>query len=386
MRHPIKSEASSESTGSSHAPRTPASPSGHNRDASAASQTCQLFDPRKHNLVSSSTAQAQASKSSGAAVSMFWFHPFPLTLNLRSAFSSSFTLSFGTTDGSLHLPSLITSLVKNPGQFYKYQLKKLYRDIYHPSLEIHHLADSREPQEESRIVIKNGQEHVCNSASSLKPRTSLLLHSSSSIHPALSRRAPLSLTAHCPPRREPPSSPSVDTSCSPHMTTPRIGRTKRKGMEHTRWMEQWERWHMSVTRRESTVSSLAFPGSLTQEHPSCVPAHKQRGQSFSTRSGYTPTTFPAFSLAPLSRPRQWCCPSSRGPCRGPSTVYSGALTLPPLTTRIGKTEWNGTERTKERTRRSARGHEMYVDSFFSLNPLIFSLIPFLFCWFPSQFC
>ncbi|KAN0111180.1 hypothetical protein V8E52_008792 [Russula decolorans] len=118
-----------ESAGSSYAPQQPADASRHNCDAS---QHRQLFDPRKHDTVSFSSAQARK-----PAQKFVWrlpfrlfrslLHPlgrpvttlpsllFPLTPTrssgdypsvssvssyAHSVVSSNFTLSSGTTDGS----------------------------------------------------------------------------------------------------------------------------------------------------------------------------------------------------------------------------------------------------------------------------------------------
>ena len=97
MRCPaaVEPEASPESAGSSYAPRAAAESSKpHHCDAS---QHMQLFDLRKHNPVSFSTAQARkpAPKSSGDYGSVS-----SASLYTHSVASSSFTLSSSTTDGS----------------------------------------------------------------------------------------------------------------------------------------------------------------------------------------------------------------------------------------------------------------------------------------------
>jgi len=70
--------------------------------------------------------------------------------------SSSFTLSSGTTDGSSAPSSIFDHKPRDESKnnAFSNQLKKLYRDISH--LETKLLADSGEPQDESRIVIKGG--------------------------------------------------------------------------------------------------------------------------------------------------------------------------------------------------------------------------------------
>jgi protein SMG6 len=149
MRRTTEPEASSESAGSSYAPRQPADASRHNRDAS---QHRQLFDPRKHDPVSFSAAQARkpAPKSSGDYASVSSVSSYA-----HSVVSSNFTLSSGTTDGS-SAPSSIFDHNKPHDEpktnAFSMQLKKLYRDISH--LETKLLADSGEPQDENRIVIK----------------------------------------------------------------------------------------------------------------------------------------------------------------------------------------------------------------------------------------
>ncbi|KAI0303402.1 hypothetical protein B0F90DRAFT_1911396 [Multifurca ochricompacta] len=134
IRRTTEPEAMSESTGGSYAPRPPAEPSRH-RDAT---QHRQLFDYRKDDPISFSTAQARkpAPKSSGDYASISSASSYT-----HSIVSSNFTLSSSTTDESK------TSA-------FSAQLKKLYRDI--SALETKILADSGEPQDESRIVIKGG--------------------------------------------------------------------------------------------------------------------------------------------------------------------------------------------------------------------------------------
>jgi hypothetical protein len=67
-------------------------------------------------------------------------------------------VSSGTTDGSSAPSSLFDHKHKHRDESktnaFSNQLKKLYRDISH--LETKLLADSGEPQDESRIVIKGG--------------------------------------------------------------------------------------------------------------------------------------------------------------------------------------------------------------------------------------
>jgi protein SMG6 len=151
MRRPAEPEASSESAGSSYAPRTPADSSRHNnRDAS---NHRQLFDPRKHDPVSFSAAQARkpAPKSSGDYASVSSVSSYA-----QSVVSSSFTLSSGTTDGSSAPSSIFDHKPRDESKTnaFSNQLKKLYRDISH--LETRLLTDSGEPQDESRVVIKGG--------------------------------------------------------------------------------------------------------------------------------------------------------------------------------------------------------------------------------------
>jgi protein SMG6 len=75
----------------------------------------------------------------------------------HSVVSSHFTLSSGTTDGS-SAPSSISDHNKPRDEpktnAFSNQTKKLYRDISH--LEMKLTADSGEPQDENRIVIKGG--------------------------------------------------------------------------------------------------------------------------------------------------------------------------------------------------------------------------------------
>jgi len=74
----------------------------------------------------------------------------------QSVVSSSFTLSSGTTDKSSAPSSLFDHKTRDQSKTnaFSNQLKKLYLDISH--LETKLLADSAEPQHESRIVIKGG--------------------------------------------------------------------------------------------------------------------------------------------------------------------------------------------------------------------------------------
>ena len=160
MRRPAEPEASSESAGSSHPPRTPAdSSSRHNRDAS---QHRQLFDPRKHDPVVFSAAQARkpAPKSSGDYASVSSVS----SSYAQSIVSSSFTLSSGTTDGSSAPSSLFDRKPREESKTnaFSNQLKKLYRDISH--LETKLLADPGEPQDENRVVIKGGSSAAADEA------------------------------------------------------------------------------------------------------------------------------------------------------------------------------------------------------------------------------
>ncbi|KAI9463378.1 hypothetical protein F5148DRAFT_1313175 [Russula earlei] len=143
MRRIPEPEAESESAGSSYAPRPPADPSRHHRDAS---QHRQLFDPRKHDPVTFSAAQARkpVPKSSVSSSSSY----------THSVVSSSFTLNSSTTDGSSAPSSIFDHKPRDESKTnaFSNQLRKLYRDI--SLLEAKVLADSGEPQDESRIVIK----------------------------------------------------------------------------------------------------------------------------------------------------------------------------------------------------------------------------------------
>jgi len=146
MRRTTEPEALSETTGSSHPQRPPAD-SSRNRGAS---QHRQLFDPRKHDPVFFSAAQARkpTPKHSGdyASVSVSSF--------ANSIVSSNFTLSSSTTDGSSAPSSLFDHKPREESKTsaFSAQPKKLYRDI--SALETKILADSGEPRDESRIVIK----------------------------------------------------------------------------------------------------------------------------------------------------------------------------------------------------------------------------------------
>jgi hypothetical protein len=84
MRRTTEPEASSESAGSSCAPRQPADASRHNHDAS---QHRQLFDPRKHDPVSFSAAQARKPATTPPS------HPFLLTPTRSSRQISHFRLA-----------------------------------------------------------------------------------------------------------------------------------------------------------------------------------------------------------------------------------------------------------------------------------------------------
>jgi len=72
----------------------------------------------------------------------------------HSVVSSNFTLSSSTTDGSSAPSSLFDHKPRDESKTnaFSNQLKKLYRDI--SLLETKVLADSGEPQDENRIVIK----------------------------------------------------------------------------------------------------------------------------------------------------------------------------------------------------------------------------------------
>jgi len=147
-RPPAEPEASSESAAGSYAPRAPAESSRNHRDAS---QHRQLFDPRKHDPLSFSAAQARkpAPKSSGDYASVSSVSSYT-----HSVVSSSFTLSSSTTDGSSTPSSIFDhkSREESKTTAFSTQLKKLYRDI--SLLESKVLADSGEPQDENRIVIR----------------------------------------------------------------------------------------------------------------------------------------------------------------------------------------------------------------------------------------
>lgn len=163
MRRTAEPEALSESAGgSSYAPRQPADASRHNRDAS---QHRQLFDPRKHDPVSFSAAQARkpVPKSSGDYASVSSVSSYA-----QSVVSSNFTLSSGTTDGSSAPSSIFDHKPRDEPKTnaFSNQLKKLYRDISH--LETKLLADSGEPQDENRIVIKGGPSAGADEAETLR--------------------------------------------------------------------------------------------------------------------------------------------------------------------------------------------------------------------------
>ncbi|KAH9057140.1 hypothetical protein EDB83DRAFT_2390413 [Lactarius deliciosus] len=149
MRRTAEPEAMSESTGSSYAQRPPADAS-RNRDAA---QSRQLFDPRKHDAVAFSAAQARkpTPKHSGDYASVSSVSSYA-----NSIVSSNFTLSSSTTDGSSAPSSIFDNKPREESKTsaFSAQLKKLYRDI--SALESKILADSGEPQDESRIVIKGG--------------------------------------------------------------------------------------------------------------------------------------------------------------------------------------------------------------------------------------
>jgi hypothetical protein len=168
----VEPEASSESAGSSYAARAPADASRHNnRDAS---QHRQLFDPKKHDPVSFSAAQARkpAPKSSGDYASVSSVSSYA-----QSVVSSSFTLSSGTTEGSSQPSSIFdTKQPRNVSKSNAFsdQLKKLYRDISH--LESRLLADSGEPQDESRIVIKGGPSAGADEAEKAKWKKAIEEH------------------------------------------------------------------------------------------------------------------------------------------------------------------------------------------------------------------
>ena len=149
MRRTAEPEVLCESPGSSHAQRPHGDPS-RTRDAS---QHRQLFDPRKHDPVSFSAAQARkpAPKHSGDYASVSSVSSYT-----NSIVSSNFTLSSSTTDGSSAPSSLFDHKPREESKTsaFSAQLKKLYRDI--SALETKILADSGEPQDESRLVIKGG--------------------------------------------------------------------------------------------------------------------------------------------------------------------------------------------------------------------------------------
>ncbi len=149
MRRTTEPEALPETTGNSHPQRPPAD-SSRNRDAS---QHRQLFDPRKHDPVSFSAAQARkpTPKNSGDYASVSSVSSYA-----NSVLSSNFTLSSSTTDGSSAPSSLFDHKPREESKTsaFSAQLKKLYRDI--SALETKILTDSGEPQDESRIVIKGG--------------------------------------------------------------------------------------------------------------------------------------------------------------------------------------------------------------------------------------
>jgi protein SMG6 len=150
MRRTTEPEPLSESTGNSYPPRPHADPT-RTRDAS---QHRQLFDPQKHDPVSFSTAQARkpAPKHSGDYASVSSASSYA-----TSVVSSDFTLSSSTTGGSSAPSSLFDNhkpREESKTSAFSAQLKKLYRDI--SALETKILADSGEPQDESRIVIKGG--------------------------------------------------------------------------------------------------------------------------------------------------------------------------------------------------------------------------------------
>ena len=149
MRRTTEPEALSESTGSSY-PQRPHADATRNRDAS---QHRQLFDHRKHDPLHFSAAQARkpAPKHSGDYASVSSVSSYA-----NSIVSSNFTLSSSTTDGSSAPSSLFDHKPREESKTsaFSAQLKKLYRDI--SALETKILADSGEPQDESRIVIKGG--------------------------------------------------------------------------------------------------------------------------------------------------------------------------------------------------------------------------------------
>jgi hypothetical protein len=138
MRCTTEPEASSEST---DVPR-------NNRDAS---QHRQLFDPRKHNPVSFSGAQArkQVPKSSGDYVLSL---PFPSTPTRSFRQISPFCLA-RQIDPPHHLRFLITTSLHDEPKTnaFSNQFKKLYRDISHLKTKL--LADSGEPQDENVLSL-----------------------------------------------------------------------------------------------------------------------------------------------------------------------------------------------------------------------------------------
>jgi protein SMG6 len=149
MRRTTEPEPLSESPGSSYAQRPHADPSRH-RDAS---HNRQLFNPRKHDTVLFSAAQARkpTPKHSGDIASVLSASSYA-----NSNLSSNFTLSSSTTDGSSAPSSLFDHkpCEESKTSAFSAQLKKLYRDI--SALEMKILADLGEPQDESRLIIKGG--------------------------------------------------------------------------------------------------------------------------------------------------------------------------------------------------------------------------------------
>jgi hypothetical protein len=90
-----------------------------------------------------------------SAPKSFGDHAFSLSSYTPSVVSSSFILSSGTHGSSA--PSSISNNKPcdvSKADTFSNQLKKLYRDISH--LETKLRADSGEPQDESRVVIKGG--------------------------------------------------------------------------------------------------------------------------------------------------------------------------------------------------------------------------------------
>jgi hypothetical protein len=114
----------------------------------------QLFNPRKHDPVSFSTAQARkpAQKSSGDYTSVSSVSSYA-----HLVVPSIFILSSGMTDGSSG-PSSIFDHNKPRDEpkanAFSNQPKNLYHDISH--LETKLLTNSGEPQVENHIVIKGG--------------------------------------------------------------------------------------------------------------------------------------------------------------------------------------------------------------------------------------